>query len=96
MLASQYYKKLLHSVIGAGLLLLVTVFLPALAADAEQQHAKVESNDKKAAMQQKKGPKGPKPVGVVNSSNGSVFQKGNYAVILKYDGYTREDLYDGS
>ncbi len=48
-----------------------------------------------AGPQKKKG-KGPKPVGAVNSSNGSVYQKGNYGVILKYITFDQDQLYNGN
>jgi hypothetical protein len=38
----------------------------------------------------------PQPVGVVNSSNGGVFQRGSYSVALKYDFYAQDQLYKGS
>ncbi len=48
-----------------------------------------------AAAQQKKG-KNVKPVGAVNSSNGGVYNPGEYGVILKYITFTQDQLYSGS
>lgn len=48
------------------------------------------------AEQKGKGAKRPKPVGAVNSSNGSVFSKGKYGVIFKYIYRQQDQLYDGS
>ena len=48
------------------------------------------------AEQKSKSPKGPKPVGTVNSSNGSVFPVGKYGVILKYYNIDKDQLYNGT
>ncbi len=40
--------------------------------------------------------KGPRPVGAVNSSNGSVYNVGNYGVIFKYITFEQDNLYDGN
>ncbi len=37
-----------------------------------------------------------KPVGVVNSSNGGVYKKGDFGVIFKYITFDMDELYDGS
>jgi len=39
--------------------------------------------------------KGPKPVGAVNSSNGSVYEKGEFGMIQKYVYIHQDDLYEG-
>ena len=39
---------------------------------------------------------GPRPVGAVNSSNGGVYEKGQYGIILKYITYEQDELYSGS
>ncbi len=82
MLTVKDDKSLSVSVVRLSLFLL-TALLPALSAGAEQQT--------EAAQE-----KGPKPVGVVNSSNGSVFQKGQYSIIFKYGYFTQDQLYNGS
>ncbi len=46
-----------------------------------------------AAIEKGRKPKGPRPVGAVNSSNGSVFPVGKYATILKYYNFTKDQLY---
>ena len=48
------------------------------------------------AAQDQNATKTPRPVGAVNSSNGSVYQKGEYGIILKYFRYKQDQLYDGS
>ncbi len=47
------------------------------------------------AAQQGKGPKGPKPVGAVNSSNGGVYNPGDYSIVLKYFAFEPDQLYRG-
>ncbi len=47
------------------------------------------------ADQGKKPNKGPKPVGLVNSSNGGVYEKGQYGIIFKYHQIKQDQLYDG-
>ncbi len=47
------------------------------------------------SRQQKKS-KSPKPVGMVNSSNGGVYGKGEYGVILKYITNDQDQLYSGT
>ena len=42
------------------------------------------------------GESGPKPVGAVSSSNGNVYEKGKYGVILKYETVKESHLYKGS
>lgn len=39
---------------------------------------------------------GARPVGAVNSSNGGVYKKGQYGIILKYITYDQDELYDGT
>lgn len=48
------------------------------------------------AAQQSKPAKGPRPVGAVNSSNGGVYEKGKYGIILKYINFKQDQLYDGN
>ena len=48
------------------------------------------------AAEQKKAGKGPKPVGVVNSSNGSVYEKGEYGIVFKYVTYQQDQYYEGN
>ncbi len=48
------------------------------------------------AAQHAKSAKGPKPVGAVNSSNGSVYNKGEYGIIFKYSTFKQNQLYDGN
>lgn len=38
----------------------------------------------------------PKPIGLVNSSNGGVYQKGDYGIILKYITYDQDELFNGT
>ena len=47
------------------------------------------------AAQQNKPAKSPKPVGVVNSGNGGVYEKGQYGIIFKYFNFKQDQLYDG-
>lgn len=49
-----------------------------------------------AAQKSKGSKKGPKPIGLVHSSNGGVFKKGQYGIISKYIQYTQDQLYDGN
>ncbi len=48
------------------------------------------------AGEKTKTAKGPRPVGVVNSSNGGVYQKGQYGIIFKSIFYDQDQLYDGN
>ncbi len=48
------------------------------------------------AAQPNKKPKGPKPVGAVNSGNGGVYNPGQYGIIFKYITFTQDQLYEGS
>ncbi len=48
------------------------------------------------AAEKKKTEKGPRPVGVVNSSNGGVYKTGQYGIILKYINFRQDQLYNGT
>lgn len=80
MTLSRWYK-LTPAAPGRFFLILLAFIFLAFPANAEQKGKKV---------------KGPKPVGAVNSSNGSVFPKGKYGVIFKYIHFKQDKLYDGS
>ncbi len=41
------------------------------------------------------GKKGPRPVGATNSSNGGVYNPGEYGVIMKYITFQQDNLYNG-
>ena len=49
-----------------------------------------------ATAQQCVSGKGIKPVGAVNSSNGGVYEKGQYGIIFKYTYYNQDKLYEGN
>ncbi len=69
-------------------LVLLTLFLSFPAAVLADQNAHFK----------KKGPGGAKikPVGLVNSSNGGVYKKGDFGVIFKFITFDMDELYDGS
>ena len=48
------------------------------------------------AAEDKKTATGPRPVGMVNSSNGGVYEKGEYGIIFKANFYDQDQLYDGN
>jgi len=43
-----------------------------------------------------KSKKGPKPVGMINSSNGGVYKKGDLGAIFKYIYFNQDQMYDGN
>jgi len=43
-----------------------------------------------------KASKSPRPVGVINSSNGGVYEKGQYGIIFKYITFEQDQLYSGN
>ncbi len=64
-------------------MLLIQVICVALAMPAGADHEKRSGSE-------------PRPVGALNSSNGGVYEKGQYGIIFKYTYYEQDQLYDGN